>query len=388
VRRYAMNRIPVLFLVVAAVLVLVSCGKNGGTSPHDTVRPYVDSTDPPTGATGVSLVAPVSFTFSEAIEPTTIGDTTLYVNARAQSYYIQYDNASRTATITPDTLYASESWYSAVVTEGVTDLAGNPAVRESIAFRTGPMDCEHLADSKEPNQDIADAAPVDVDHTYHSLTVCGGDKDTYEFTLDQQAMVTFATPIKHAPVDTSGYGPGWQIHFMRADGEYFSTLGTSATPGHTPSYHYTFLPGTYYCEIYSSYGMEPTDYVLYDLSVTTADPCQDDPYEDNDFLDEAAPIDEGFYTGLLGCHVDADYYSIQMNGGETVTITVNATVPPGAWAYRRMVILAPGADPSSYEGTGNPSTAQATALDPGTAYFYVMFWVDDVSYTLEVVLSG
>jgi hypothetical protein len=385
-----MGRVCVLLIALAAALTLASCGKDngGGAGPGDTVRPFVESTEPADGSTGISLVAPVSFTFSEAIEPATLADTTLYVTGRAQSYHIQYDEASRTATITPDTLHAGESWYSAVVTEGVTDLAGNAAVRESIAFRTGPMDCAHLADSREPNQEIAEAAPVDVDHTYYSLTVCDDDKDTYEFSLDQEAMVTFGTPIKHAPIDTSGYGPGWQIHFMRADGEYYSTLGASATPGYTPSYHYTFLPGTYYCEIFSSYGMEPGDYVLYDLSVTTGDPCQDDAYEDNDFQDEAAPIGEGFYTGLVGCHVDADYYSIQMNGGETVTITVDATVPPGAWEHRRLVLLAPGANVSSYEGSDNPTTVQATALAPGTAYFYVQFWVDGVEYTLEVVLSG
>lgn len=384
-----MNRTPILLIGLSAALILTSCSKNdAGTGPGDTERPFVDSTDPADGATDVSLVKPVSITFSEGLDASTVNDTTVYVVARAPSYHVQYDETSRTAVITPDTLHASETWYTAVVTEGVSDRAGNPAVPGSTAFQTGPMDCEHLTDSKEPNEEIAEAAPVDVDHTCYSLTVCDDDKDTYEFSLDQQALITFETLIKHAPVDTSGNGPDWYIQFMRADGDYYSTLGTSATPGQTPSYHYTFLPGTYYCEIFSLPAMEPGEYVLYDLSVTSDDPCQDDAYEDNDFQDEAAPIVEGFYTGLLGCHVDADYFSIQMNGGETVTITVDATMPPGAWEHRRVVLYPPGGDSSSYSGTGNPTTVQATALEPGTGYFYVQFWVDDVEYTLEIVLSG
>lgn len=382
-----MSRIAVLLIALPAALLLASCGKDGrGTGPGDGGRPTVESVDPADGSIEVSLVKPASFTFSEPVDSSTVNDTTVYVVGRGPSYHVQYDESSRTAVVTPDTLYASETWYTAVVTEAAADPEGHAAVPESTVFQTGPLDCAHLADSREPNEEIAEAAPVDVDHDYYSLTVCDDDKDTYEFSLDEAAKVAFATHIKYAPPDTSGHGPGWQIHFMRSDGEYYATMGTGAPAGATRVYSHTFLPGTYYCEIYSSYGMEPGDYVLYDLSVTGSEPCPDDPYEDNDFADEAYPIAEGFHTGLSGCSVDADYFTIEMAAGQTLTVTVDATMPPGAWENRRLVISAPG-DSFTCEDIGNPVTGQVTATDSGVAQFYVMFWVDDVTYTLDVDLS-
>jgi hypothetical protein len=382
-----MNRVSALLLVVPVALVITSCGKDGGAGPDDPGRPTVESVDPVDGATDVSLVKPISITFSEALDASTVNDTTIYVVARAPSYHVQYDETSQTAVITPDTLHESEAWYSAVVTDGVTDPDGDTAVPHSTTFRTGPMDCAHLTDAMEPNEEIAEAAPVEVGGYYHSLTVCSDDRDTYEFSLGDPTKVTFATHIKYSPSDTTGHGPGWQIQFMRTDDEYYATLGTGAPAGHTRSFFHTFLPGTYHCEIYSSYGLEPNDYVLYDLSVSGSEPCQDDPYEDNDFPDEAALISEGLHTGLSGCHLDTDWFSIEMVAGQTMTVTVDATIPPGAWENRRLTVSAPGGDSSSYEGLDNPSTAQATALEDGTAHIHLLFWVDGVTYSLDVNLS-
>ncbi len=384
-----MRRLVVLALMMAAALLPTSCSKDGsgGIEPNDTQSPTVESTLPADGATDRSLVQSVSFTFSEPLDETTVTDTTLLLTGREQSFHIGYDGTTRTATITPDTMYAAETWYTAHVTEGVTDEAGNPVVPESVDFRTGPIDCAHLADAMEPNEEIATAAVVGVENQYYSLTVCDDDKDTYEFSLNEATKVTFSTYIKHAPTDTAGEGPGWQIHYMRADGEYYSTLGTGADPGQTPSYTYTFYPGTYYCEIFSSYGMEPGDYVLYDLMVSGDEPCQDDEYEDNDFQDDAAPITEGLHTGLSGCHVDADWYSIEMSAGETLTVTVDATFEPGDWEHRRMRVIPPSGDSVTDSGTTNPMTCQVTSATDGTAYFYVQFWEDDVTYTLDVELT-
>ncbi|MBD3348804.1 MAG: hypothetical protein GF400_06370 [Candidatus Eisenbacteria bacterium] len=384
-----MRKLTALALVLLVATLLPSCGEDGdgGTQPEDSQGPTVESTQPTDGSTDLSLVQSVSFTFSEPMDSATINDTTLLVSGRSPSFHVGYDAPSRTATITPDTLYATETWHSAVLTEGVTDEAGNPAAPETVDFRTGPMDCAHLADAMEPNEEIASAAAVAVGDDHYSLTVCDDDKDTYEFSLSEAAKVRFSTYINHAPTDAGGDGPGWQIHFMRADGEYYSTLGTVADPDHTPSYSYSFFPGTYYCEIYSSYGMETGDYVLYDLSVTSETACQDDPYEDNDFQDEATPITEGLHTGLAGCDVDEDWFSIEMSTGDTLTVTVDATFQPGDWENRRLMIRPPSGDQFYESGTTNPFTGQAVSASDGTAYLYVQFWEDDVTYTLDIDLS-
>ncbi len=382
-----MRRSLAFALVLLSAAALVSCSSSGGSDPGDTQRPTIDTSTPADGATDQSLVQSVELTFSEAMDAETISDTTLLLAGRTPVPHVRYDETTRTATITPDTLFAAETWHEVVVTEEVTDLAGNPAWPETLSFQTGTFDADHLADFFEPNESTAEASPVDVGGTCYSLTGTYGDKDTYEFTVDERSRVTFKTPIKAAPPDDARW-VGWQIHFMRADGEHYSTMGTNARPGQTPQFGLSFDPGTHYCEVYSSYGMQPEDFVLYDLEVVAGTPCDDDPFEPNDFDDEAAPITEGMHSGLRGCYLDKDYFSIEMASGETLTVTLDATFLPGDWEHRRMRIDAPGGDYCEYNGTGNPTVGQVTATAAGTATICITFWEDDVDYTLDVELSN
>jgi len=377
----------VLVVLLCALLgtMLVSCSSSGGSDPGDSQPPTVASVDPPDGSTDRSLVQSVEITFSETMDASTINDTTLLLGGRASLPHVQYDASSRTATITPDTLYAPLTWHEAVITEDVTDAAGNPATCETLSFQTGPMDVDHLDDAMEPNESIATASPVGLGATRYSLTATDDDKDTYEFTLSERRKITFATLIKHAPNNPPRW-PGWQLRFMRADGEYYATRGTSAEQGQTPDFSFSFSPGTYYCQIYPSYGLETDDYVLYDLDVISDEPCADDQYEDNDFEDEAAPITTGLHTGLTGCYLDEDWHSIDMTTGQTLTVTVDATIPEGSQT-RRMHIYPPGGNNFYETGTDNPFTGQVTATADGTATFYVQFWEDDVDYTLEIALT-
>jgi hypothetical protein len=378
----------IVALAAGALLFIASCGKDeGGTGPDDVARPTVASTDPADGSTDVSLLAPVAFTFSEPMDPTSISETTLLVTGRPSGYHVRYDLPSRTAIVTPDTLHAAEAWYRAVVTEGAVDLNGNPAVPETIGFQTGPLDCEHLADGNEPNDNTAEATPVGIDREYYSLSVCGEDNDTYQFSLSEATKVTFGTYIKHAPPDSAGHGPDWHINFLRADGEDYATLGTGAPQAETRSFYHSFLPGTYYCEVYSNHGLEADDYVLYDVSLIGTEPCQDDAYEDNDFPDEATQMAEGIHSDLSGCYTDADYFTMEMAAGETLTVTVDATVPEGAWAHRRLTISPPTGGSFSYDGEDNPTVGQLTATASGPFTILVMFWVDGVTYTLDLEKS-
>ncbi len=192
-----------------------------------------------------------------------------------------------------------------------------------------------------------------------------------------------STLIHDASADTTDY-PGWQIHFMRGPHEYYATLGTSARPGETPDYSYTFLPGTYFVEIYSSYGLDPGEYVLYDLAVTAGDPCDDDAFEDNDFRDMAAPLTAGLHTGLRGCDVDQDFYTIAMAAGQALTMTLDATISGGEGAHRRVELIPPSGNTARSEGTDNPIVLQVTSETDGQALIQIRFWTDDVDYSLDL----
>jgi Domain of unknown function (DUF4082)/Bacterial Ig-like domain len=116
------------------------------SGPVDTTAPTVSSTLPASGATGVGSTAPVRVVFSEAIDPATVGSTTLELRTAANALVpavITYDVPTRTATLTPSSPLAASSTFTASVRGGSTDprikdLAGNAlASTVSWTFTTG-----------------------------------------------------------------------------------------------------------------------------------------------------------------------------------------------------------------------------------------------------------
>jgi hypothetical protein len=94
--------------------------------------PEILSTVPKNLATGVPLNQAVSATFSEAMNPLTLTSSTflLYQGTSASGTpipaTITYDAVNFIATLTPTASLAAGTSYTATVTNGATDLAGNP----------------------------------------------------------------------------------------------------------------------------------------------------------------------------------------------------------------------------------------------------------------------
>jgi len=374
-----------IWALLAIPLAIAGTGCDSDDDGSDRERPEVIAFSLPDSATDIGLVAPVTVTFSDRMDPASVTAETISLTARPSRGHVRYDPAARVALFTPDTLYPAETWLRLSVS-GATDEAGNEVEPAALDFLTGPFDCAHLADPREPNEETASAAEIATGVVHPSLTVCAEETDTYSFTLAQAAKITARTDIHAAFADSAGEYNGWQIHFLNAGGGYYATLGTRADPSYPQTFHYSFLPGTYYLEIYSSIGVDPGEFVLYDLTLEVGAPCADDPFEDNDFYAQAADVAPGLYTGLKGCHVDADYYCIAMEAGQTLTLTVDAVIPDGGWGHRRLQIQAPGAS-VSYDGEDNPATAQATATADGDAVVQARFWVDGVTYALDLALT-
>ncbi len=112
--------------------------------PVDTTPPTVTSRFPAAGATNVNPSVPVTATFSEAMDPSTISTSTAggeggtafgTVELRDPSQNlvnatVAYDTSTRTATLQPQTALALSTTYNAIVKGGtidprVKDLAGN-----------------------------------------------------------------------------------------------------------------------------------------------------------------------------------------------------------------------------------------------------------------------
>jgi hypothetical protein len=380
--RRSMMRLAWGLAIVVSLCLIGGCGDDGSPG-KDTSAPTVLDTDPAEGATDVSPYPIVQVWFSEPMDPATIDTLTFYVEG-LQAHSIAYDDAEYKATLYPAGLAQASTEYHVHVDSAVADADSHAMGQEmTFAFTTGPLDCEHMRDRFEPNDSMAYARPVEINVQYPGLTSCGAVErtDIYKFTLTEASKVTVVTQAAY--IDTERVS--WQINYRRADGKYYATLGTSFRPSNTEaSYFFSFLPGTYWVEIGNYYaGSHNT---VYHLTVETSAPALDDDYEDNDFPDEARPITVGLHEGLRGAHVDADYFSIDLAAGETLTAT--ATMAIATETNRRIEI-------ASVTGWAyvaetqhiNPITVSWTAAQAGTYLIMVMWWSDDIVYDLNVEVT-
>ena len=126
-----------------------TCGTGGG---GDTTPPKVSSTSPANNATGVSRTANVIATFSEAMNEASV-EAAGVVSLRKSSggaavgASVTYNPTTKKVTLNPNLSLASNTLYSAKVTTGATDLAGNALDQNSTTagnqakswkFRTVP----------------------------------------------------------------------------------------------------------------------------------------------------------------------------------------------------------------------------------------------------------
>src|SRR5437867_2265795 len=98
-----------------------------GATP-DTTPPTVSATVPANGATTVPINQTINATFSEAMDPLTITTASFRVigpGGTAITGTVAYDVPSKIATLTPVSTLAPNAVYTATMTTGVRDLAGN-----------------------------------------------------------------------------------------------------------------------------------------------------------------------------------------------------------------------------------------------------------------------
>jgi len=122
--------VPQLFFLAAitAVLMLASCGGGGsGSGTPDTTPPTVTAVDPPDNAVGVQLTDPIIVTFSETIDPASVGANSFVVRNSAGTAANGTVSASgRTARFTPAPgALVKSALYQATLTPGIRDSAGN-----------------------------------------------------------------------------------------------------------------------------------------------------------------------------------------------------------------------------------------------------------------------
>jgi hypothetical protein len=151
--------------------------------------PTVVSTDPAQNAVGVVVGAVIKATFSKDMAPASISDTSFTI-APAVSGTVSY--AAKTAAYTPQTSLAYATVYTATITTGAKDSAGNAlAASYSWTFTTQALPDAPVAKAG-PNQEVSrGSGNVTLDGSASSAV--SGKALTYTWTQVAGADVTGAT---------------------------------------------------------------------------------------------------------------------------------------------------------------------------------------------------
>jgi len=127
------------FMALLLVGLVIGCKPASGV---DTSAPSVSSTVPVNGATDVAVSAGVTATFDEAMDATTITADTFLVTGpgtTAVTGTVSLDADGTTATFTPASDLTGSTTYTATITIGAADAAGN-ALGSAVVWRFTTID--------------------------------------------------------------------------------------------------------------------------------------------------------------------------------------------------------------------------------------------------------
>jgi hypothetical protein len=144
------------FMAALVVAVAAGCGSSGGGgSTADTTAPTVISTIPVNASTGMAINANITASFSEAMSSATITTTTFTLKQGVTPVIGVVSYAGKVATFNPAANLAASTLYTAAITTGVKDEAGNAlAVTKTWTFTTGT-----IADATAPT--VTSTFPAD-----------------------------------------------------------------------------------------------------------------------------------------------------------------------------------------------------------------------------------
>jgi hypothetical protein len=156
----------------------------------DATRPTVSSTIPADNATGVPINSQLAATFSKAMNPATITDTTFTLQQGITPVTGTVNYVSGTATFAPATNLTTNTFYTATITTGATDLAGNALATNFVwSFTTGAS-----TDTTAPT--VSSTIPTDI---------------ATGVPINQTVNATFSKAMDPATITTANFtvtGPG------------------------------------------------------------------------------------------------------------------------------------------------------------------------------------
>jgi len=176
--------------------------------------------------------------------------------------------------------------------------------------------CE--ADLWEPNDGVAEATTDVGDGVLTGPLICPGDVDWFRLNAAAGEVVTVVAAFEHAYGDLD-------LELLASDGTTVIAASSGQTSSETVAYDANVSgAGTFYVRVFGHEGVGNG----YTLSVTREQAgvtCDEDLLEGNLSWGSAAALFQGVYQNLTACPGAPDWFRLEVNGGETVSVLVEAS---------------------------------------------------------------
>ncbi|MGE5457602.1 MAG: Ig-like domain-containing protein [Methanococcaceae archaeon] len=173
----------------------------------DVIAPTITSVTPVVNATSVAVSIKPSVTFSEAIDPSTVTSSTFTLKSGSTSISGNIVTSGTTATFTPSSELAGNTLYTASLTPGIKDAAGNSlASNYSWSFTTIATGGISFASQVVPVLNLCNTC-----HT-HNWTV-SSNPSTFHTNLANAGYINTTTPTSGKIYNklSGGHPPGSTI---------------------------------------------------------------------------------------------------------------------------------------------------------------------------------
>ena len=198
------------------------------TGSNPCIPPTVISVTPPNGAAGVCPNTLVTATFSQPMNPATINTTTFTLTGPGTTPVtgvVTY--AASTATFTPSSPLALSTLYTATITTGAQDLAGNPLANNFVwTFTTNSTACAPTVISVAPPDGASGICPNSVVVATFSEAMNPATINTTTFTLTGPGITPVAGTVTY--VVSSYVATFTPTNPLALDTLYTATITTGA----------------------------------------------------------------------------------------------------------------------------------------------------------------
>ena len=247
----------------------------------------------------------------------------------------------------------------------------------TYSLEVSGVDDDCVLDDHEPDNGPAEATPLSGGEAA-GRTICGGEEDWFRVDAPGGSFLHAEAFFYHEDGDLD-------LYLVDGDAETTLVAKESATDNEILDAN-LFAGGAYYLVVVGYEGASNGYNLLVEISDQT-DQCVEDTYAPNQSLDEALMIPIEAQPGLTLCPGQPDWFSVGLNGGETLRVT--ATPMSSVPITVQVLDPAYGNPPdllASATGAAGGAVAETYIPAAGT-YLYTVFHSDDAALGYDLTVE-